>query len=90
MPAIRFFALLTSGRNFRAKQDAWATVRAIDAASVSLGDSKYFDEMRKYYLTAAVGVDVMEQDARKRALDPTSEAARILVTDLFDQAQRLS
>lgn len=61
---------------------------SIDAASISLGDSKYFEELRRYYLNMAIGAEKLEADARSRALDPTSEQAKTLVTDIFEQAQR--
>lgn len=88
MPAIRFFALLTAGRKLYSKREAWRTIQAIDAASVSLGDSKYFEELRRYYLQLATGPEVTAEQARSRALDPTSEEAKMLVTDIFNQAER--
>jgi len=90
MPAIRFFSLLASGRKIRAKEDALKAVVACDAASIALADGKYYEEMRKHYLTMAVGHEVMEESAKKRAMDPTDERTVALVSDLFAQAERLS
>jgi hypothetical protein len=84
MPAIRFFALLASGRKLQAKRDGWLTVLKLDAASVSLGDGKYYDEMRKFYLKQAFG----EEATRSNALDATDPKTGALVADLFKQAER--
>jgi len=90
MPAIRFFALLKSGRKIYAKNEAWRAVAQCDAASIALADGKYFEELRKYYLTQAVGREQMEEDARKRALDPTAPTTAMLVKSVFEQAERLN
>lgn len=90
MPAIRFFAIFQAGREQAAKKSALDAVMLCDVSSISLGDGKYYEELRKFYLGQAVGHEKLQEDARKRAIDPTSEAAKTLVTNLFDQAQRLN
>jgi len=65
-------------------------VMLCDVSSISLADSKYYDELRKFYVKQLIGAEAMELEAKKRALDPTSEAAKTLVTDMFEQAQRFT
>ena len=90
MPAMRFFSLLVAGRKLFARSEAWRAVYSIDASSVALGDSKYFEDLRRYYSRLAVGKDEEEESPRSRALDPTSQEAKVLITDLFEQAQRFT
>jgi hypothetical protein len=90
MPAVRFFALLNSGRKIHAKHEAWRTVFQCDAASVAIGDAKYYEKMRQFYMNSALGAEVTTEQAKKRALDPTSEAAKTLVSSIFEQAQRFT
>lgn len=87
MPAVRFFALLQSGRKLDAKQRAWESVRSCDIASIALGDAKYYQELRKHYETMALGR--AEQTRRGRVLDSMDPATGALLTDLFNQVQKL-
>lgn len=90
MPAIRFFALLESGRKIHLKNEAWRAVHQIDAASVGLGDGKYYEDLRKFYLNLAMPQESGDGSAKRRALDPTSEDTATLVKSLFEQAQRFN
>jgi hypothetical protein len=87
MPAVRFFSLLQSGRKIEGKRRAWETVVQCDVASISLGDSKYYQEMRKHYEAVAAGH--YERMKKDRVLDAADPATGALLTDLFEQAQRL-
>ena len=90
MPAMRFFALLESGRQIQDKKMAANAVMLCDVSSISLADGKYYDELRKFYLNKLVDPETTKAEAKKRAMDPTSETAKTLVSDLFDQAQRFT
>lgn len=87
MPAVRFFALLQSGRKLEARQRAWESVRECDIASIALGDAKYYQEMRKHYELVALGQ--AERARKDRVLNAADPATGALITDLFNQVQNL-
>lgn len=86
MPAIRFFALMRAGRKMKHERDAAQHVALCDIASISLGDSKYYQEVRSMFVNRALGVET----GKRKPLDPTDPSTAALVQSLFDQAQRLS
>ena len=86
MPARRFFALLREGRRQVVQNNAARDVAAVDIASVALGDSKYYDEVRRVFLARALG---KEGQGRPKQLDPTDPATVQLVEALTMQASRL-
>jgi hypothetical protein len=86
MPAVRFFALLQSGRKLESKKRAYQAVIECDIASIALGDSKYYQEMRKHYQVLALG----ELAPKSRVLDAADPNTGKLVADLFEQAERLT
>ena len=85
MPARRFFALLREGRKQRKEGDAARDVASCDIASIALGDAKYFEDVRKVFLTRAIG----HEGLVKQGLDPTAESTVNLVESLTMQATNL-
>jgi hypothetical protein len=85
MPARRFFSLLSEGRKQTQRARAAEHVALCDVASIGLGDGKYYEEIRRVFLTRALG----EEIAAKRALDPTDPKTAALVESLTMTASRL-
>ncbi len=85
MPARRFFALLREGRKQIRQNEAARDVAAADIASIALGDSKYFEEVRRVFLNRALGVE----GKAKPALDPTAPSTVELIESLTMQATNL-
>ncbi|NDD53822.1 hypothetical protein EBZ39_08070 [bacterium] len=87
MPAARFFALLSSGRKIERMKRAQEHVASCDIASISLGDSEYYEHVRKIFYFRAIGED---DGASRRGLDPTDPATVAAVEALFEMAQRMN
>jgi len=87
MPAVRFFALLHSGRKIQRKKAAEEHVAACDIASISLGDPDYYEKVRKIFYFRAIE---REDQIERRALDSTDPATVAAVQSFFDQAQRMN
>lgn len=87
MPASRFFALLASGRKIARIKQAEEHVAKCDIASIALGDSDYYQEIRKVFYFRAIG---REDRLERRALDPTDPATISAVQSFFDSVQRMN
>lgn len=85
MPARRFFALLAEGRKQRRIERAAEHVALCDIASIGLGDSKYFEEIRKVFLTRAMGLE----GEKRAAMDPTDPKTVALIEGVTMTAARL-
>lgn len=85
MPARRFFTLLREGRKQKRQNEAARDVAAADIASITLGDSKYFEEVRRVFLNRALGFE----GKAKPALDPTDPSTVELIESLTMQASNL-
>lgn len=85
MPARRFFALMREGRKQKRQIEAARDVAACDIASIALGDSKYFETVRKAFVTRALGI---EQN-KPQVMDPTDPNTVKLLESLTLQASRL-
>jgi len=84
MPAIRFFALMRTGRKLKEQKEAAHYAALCDIASISLGDSKYYQEVRSSFVKRAYPQETQE----RKALDPTDPKTGEIVTSLFNEAQR--
>lgn len=87
MPATRFFALLSSGRKITRQKKAEDHVAQCDIASIPLGDSEYYEQVRKVFYFRAIG---REDRLERRALDPTDPATVQAVQGFFDAVQRMN
>ena len=87
MPASRFFALLASGRKISRMKAAEEHVAKCDIASISLGDSDYYEQVRKIFYFRAIG---REDRLERQALDPTDPATVAAVESFFDSVQRMN
>lgn len=83
-PAIRFFALMRAARKLRAEQEAFRMVQLCDVASIPLGDSKYYQEVRGLFLRRAQG----KEEKPRPAMDPTDPTTVELISNLFMEASR--
>lgn len=90
MPAVRFFALLNSGRKHVNRDKALQAVAMCDASSISLADSKYFEQLRTYYVDLAMGPEAVAKRNRSKAMDPSDPATVQLITNIFETASRLN
>lgn len=86
MPATRFFSLLQSARKISQRKEAEKYVAECDIASISLGDSEYYEKIRKVFYFRAIG---REDKLERRALDPTDPATVAAIESFFDTVQRM-
>lgn len=87
MPASRFFALLASGKKIERMKQAQEHVAKCDIASISLGDSDYYEQIRKIFYYRAIG---QEDRTERRALDSSDPATVAAVEAFFDTVQRMN
>lgn len=83
-PAVRFFSLMKAARKLKAQQESALFVQLCDVASISLGDSNYYSDVRSQFVNRAVGRD----NKPRAALDPTDPSTVELVSNLFLEASR--
>lgn len=87
MEAKMFFTVLSTARRLNLQQKAMEHVALCDIQSIALGDSKYYEEVRKVFYLRAIGrEDILSK--KSQGLDPTDSQTVALVTDIFNQAQR--
>lgn len=87
MPASRFFALMGSARKITRMKQAEDHVAQCDIASIPLGDSKYYEEVRRVFYFRAIG---REDRLEKRGLDPTDPTTVAAVHSFFDTVSRMN
>ena len=89
MDAKMFFAVLLESRVQEARNRAFEWVAACDVQSISLGDGKYFQDVRKSFLAQAVPPSAqMGQNGKRKVLDAADPATGKLVESLTMAASR--
>lgn len=89
MDAKTFFAILEESRKQEARNRAFEYVAACDVQSITLGDGKYFQEVRKSFLAQAVPQGGnMGQNGKRKVLDAADPATGKLVESLTMAASR--
>lgn len=91
MDAKLFFAILNESRVQESRTRAFEYVAMCDVQSIALGDGKYFQEVRKSFLTQAVpDGGKVGQNGKRKVLDATDPATAKLVESLTMAASRLN